>query len=214
MALLEGVVRQLQRLSRGQQAVSLDDFGNMLVSQMLPKYAALSAAGRLFAVDMTAGTAKAPVTAAPTTSPEWGIYNASPNETLALIEVSCAMASGTSGLGLAIMVATAIGPQTVVSADYSGAVKNCLNGSPATPAFYLTNNPTLIGGTPAWHYAASQMGQVAQTQVGGGLVAHVNGVFTAKPGGHMVGIELVGAAGTTDLYDVSAIVAMLPSNFN
>ena len=187
-----------------------DEFGNLLTSRFLPDYASLAKSGKLFAVDMHAGTAKAPVVAAPVASPEWGIYNASPNESVVVLEAACTIKSGTQGLGLALMGATALGPQTAVSSDYSGAIKTCLDGSQRKPDFYLTNNPTLIGGTPAWSVLAADTGNgIAQVNIGSGLVAKVDGKLVARPNGGMVAFEVVGAIGTTALFTVSFVVAVL-----
>lgn len=206
---LMGQVRRLGRVS-GKQPLPLDEFGAVPVSQALPPYARLAAAGKLFAVDMHAGTAKAPVTAAPTTSPEWGLYNASETESLVVLQAACTLKSGTAGLGLALMAAVAKGPQTAVSSDYASTVKNCLDGSQKTPDFFLTNNPTLIGGTPAWSVlAATAVNTVATDSVGDGLVADVGGLLIARPNGGMVAFEVVGEVGTTALFSVSFIVAML-----
>lgn len=203
--------RGIRRLeSHEVSRLSADEFGGLPTSMLLPPYARLAAQGKLFAIDMHAGTAKAPVVAAPTTSPEWGLYNASANESMVVIQASCTLKSGTLGLGLALMGAVAKGAQTAVAADYSGTIKNCLDGSQKVPDVWLTNNPTLIGGTPAWHVLDATRGdEVANDSVGSGLVAKVDGMLIAKPGGHMVAFELVGETGTTALFTVSFIVAML-----
>ena len=209
MAILQGVVRRIQRLT-GDHQVGLDEFGAVSVSHVLPKYARLAAAGRLFAVDMHAGTAKAPVVAVPTTSPEWGLYNASQSETLVVLKAACTLKSGTAGLGLALVGAAALGPQTAVSSDYSGAIKTCLDGSTRKPEFYLTNNPTLSGGTPAWAVLeTTKVNTVATDSVGDGLVADLDGAIIARPNGGMAAFEVVGEVGTTALFSVSFIVAML-----
>lgn len=202
-------VRRIQRLS-GDQLFGLDEFGSLSVSQYLPKYARLVAAGKVYAFDMHAGTAKAPVTAAPTTSPEWGLYNASPTETMVVLRAGCTLKSGTAGLGLALMMASALGPQTAVSADVASAIKTCLDGSKRVPDVYLTNNPTLIGGTPAWvTLQTTKVNTVATDSVGDGLEADVDGMFIARPNGGMVALEVVGETGTSALYTVSFVVAML-----
>lgn len=207
---LTGAIRRIARLSGGDYALGQDEFGNLTVSQALPKYARLAAAGKLFVLDMHAGTAKAPVTAAPTTSPEWGLYNASESESLVLLKVGCSLKSGTAGLGLEIMGAAAIGKQTAVTSDYTSAVKSCCDGSQRKPDAFLTNNPTLVGGTPGWLILENtKVNSVGNDGVGEGLVADVDGALIARPGGGMVAIEIVGETGTTALYTVSFLVAML-----
>lgn len=207
---LVGTIRRIVRLSGGNNPLGMDEFGNLTVSPVLPKYARLAAAGRLFSLDMTAGTAKAPVVAAPTTSPEWGLFNASPTDCLCLLQVGCALQSGTAGLGLSIMVASAIGPQTQVTAHYTAAVASCLDGSQRQPEAYLTNNPTLIGGAPSWSILEqTKVNSVAVNAVGSGLTSWPDGMFIARPNGGMVCVELVGETGASALFDVSAIIAMI-----
>ena len=206
---LATVVRRIARVGNDDR-IGMDEFGNLTVSQGLPAYARLAAAGRLYVLDTHAGTAKAPVVAAPTTSPEWGLYNASPDEVLVVLEAACTLKSGTAGLGLALMMASAIGEQTLVSADYTGAIKTCTDGSQRKPDAFITNNPTLVGGTPGWAVLdATRVNTVATDSVGDGLVAHPDGKFIARPRG-MVALEVVGETGTTALFSVSFLVAMLP----
>ena len=201
----------IQRLPEGVfGAFAQDNLSGQLVSQLLPPYAQLAAAGKVFTFDMSAGTAKAPVVAMPTTSPEWGLYNASVTDTLILISVSVSQVSGTSGLGLAIVGAAGIGVQTAVTADFTSAVKSATNGTSSKPEAFIDNNPTLIGGTPAWHAFAGTNGSgTASIAVGDSVVADIGGLLVAPPGGHMVGLEVVGPVGTTALYDIQAIVAMV-----
>ena len=211
MSLVNAVVRRLTRLGGDtEHKLGLDEFGALLVTQQGLPYARLAAAGKLFAVDMHAGTGIAPVVAAPTTSPQWGLFNASPNESLVLVEAAITIKSGTAGLGLGMFVATALGPQTDVSADYTGTIKSCLDGSKKAADFYLTSNPTLIGGTPAWSVLkATELNTIASVDIGSGLVGRPDGMFIARPGRGMVAMEVVGPTGSTALFTVSFIVAML-----
>ena len=67
-----------------------------------------------------------------------------------------------------------------------------------------------MGATPAWvPFDGTKMDNIAQVAVGVTLKAEVSGLLVAKPNGGMVAFEVVGAAGTSDLYDFMAIVAML-----
>lgn len=179
--------------------------GDLRVAQYLPPYAMLCAAGKVFAFDMSGGTAKAPVAAMPTTSPEWGIYNANTSKSIVLLRVGVISESGTLGLGLAVVCASAIGPQTAVSANYTSSVVSCLDGTAKVPLAYLTNNPTLIGGTPAWVAFAAGV-QTATIDVGSGRAFLVDGLVIAPPKG-MIGIEVVGPVGTTALWDINVVIA-------
>ena len=205
----EAEFRKVQR--NFNRTLGIDELGNLLVSKGLPDYARLCAGGRLFAINMHAGTAIAPVVAPPTTSPEWLLYNASPTDTLILLQAACFLKSGTAGLGLSMMAAAALGPQTVVEADYTGTIKTCLDGSKKIPDVYLANNQTLVGGTPAWAVLdATKVNSVATDSVGDGLVSRVDGLFCARPNGGGIALALVGETGTTALFTVSMIFAMLP----
>ena len=211
MSVFEGEIRKISKIGTGgDHKPSLDEYGNSVVSMGLPPYARLAAAGKLFVYDMHAGTAKAPVVAMPTTSPEWGLYNASPTDTCVVLQIGCSLKSGTAGLGLALVCAAAKGPQTVVSSAYTSSIVSCCDGSQRTPDAFLTNNPTLIGGTPAWHvWDATEVNTVATDSVGDGLVADIQGALVARPNGGMVAWEVVGETGTTALFSVSVLFAML-----
>ena len=106
-------------------------------------------------------------------------------------------------------MASALGDQTLVSSDYAGTIKTCTDGTNKKPDVYLTNNPTLVGATPAWAVVANDPGNlIASVNIGSGLVAKLDGKFVARPRG-MVALEVVGATGTVALFTVSFLVAML-----
>lgn len=211
MAAEEFLTRRIQRVSQSTLSpASLDEFGGIVASSFLPPFARLCAAGKVFAIDMSGGTAKAPVIAMPTTSPEWGLYNFSTSECCVPLRASINLASGTAGLGLSLCVATAIGPQTAVTADYTGTIKTALNGGSGSPDVYLDNNPTLIGGTPAWFAAeGTKVNTVGTDSVGDTITFDLGGLWIAKPNGHMVAFEAVGETGTSALFDFQVIVAMI-----
>lgn len=181
--------------------------GDLRVAQFLPKYAMLSAAGKLYGFDTSPGTAAVPVVDAPTTSPEWAIYNAnsSGGPSLVLIAVTAWMSEGIAGLGLCIMVASAKGQQTVVSANATSCVVSCLDGTSKVPNAYIASNPTLLGGAPSWQVMEAS-DQIGSDGVGEGIVAWCDGLFIAPPGG-LLCAEVVAETGTGAKYDLSFIVA-------
>lgn len=194
----------------GQAQPTQGEYGDVHVSQFLPPLARLALEGKIYTIDTSGGTAIAPVVAMPTTSPQWGLYNASPDETLVVLKVAVSLQGGTAGLGLSIVGAAAIGAQTVVAADYAGTVKSRSNGSAVGPDVFLKDNPTLVGGTPAWFsYAQTQVNSIAVNGVGSGLKADIDGALVAGPGGQMVAFEIVGETGTTALFDFMAVIAMV-----
>lgn len=181
--------------------------GDLRVAQYLPPYTMLAASGKVFAFTMTAGTAKAPVTSAPTTSPEWSIYNANADggPHIVLLKVGLISASGSLGLGVCVMATVGVGDQTIQSASYSGYHISCLDGSLKIPNAFLANNKGIINTQPAWMVFGAEE-TVANVYVGAGLVANVDGAIVAPPH-NSVFVEVVGAAGNTDLYDICIVVA-------
>ena len=190
--------------------LALDSLSGLMVSQLLPPYALLAASGALYAIDMSAGTPVTPVIAAPVASPQWGLYNNSATLSMIVLRASSTLVSGTAGLGAGLMGTTAIGAQTAVTADYAGTIKSCLNGDGSSPPVFLDDNPTLIGGTPAWFaFNGTKVNSIAIVSVGDAIVANVDGMIVAPPNGHMAAFELVGLQGTSALWDFQAIIAMV-----
>ena len=205
---LEVMVRGVgDTVGKGLQRLTGDPYGAAAVSQLLPVYAQLVAAGKVFAVDMSGGTAVAPTTATPTTTPTWAIYNDNPGggPTLFLLWAGCTSVSGTVGLGLSLMAASAIGQQTAATASYAGTIINCLDGTKKTPNAYLVSDVALVGGAPAWVVLAA-LDQVAAICVGTGLAVEVGGLIMAPPGGKLC-FDVVAPTGTTALFDSSFIIA-------
>ena len=211
--IVDAIVRKALRVfaDDAQKAPSLDPYGAMQVSQLLPPLAQLNSMGALYIVEAHAGTAVAPVVAPPTTSPQWGLYNYSADKRLYLLRVSVGSKSGTTGLGLSIFGAAAIGPQTQDATDYAGTIKTCCNGSLAKPEVVLADNPTLLGDTPGYHiWECTRLDETANIAIYGGLAAQIDGALLAEPRGGMVAIEVVGATGTTALFTPSFLIALLP----
>jgi hypothetical protein len=181
--------------------------GDLHVVQYLPKYAMLTKAGVVFAADTTGGTAAIPVVTAPTTSPQWCVYNANPGggKSLVLLQAWCSLESGTAGLGCALMCGVAIGDQTVISTNASGCVISCLDGTNKLPLAYVGSNPTLIGGTPSW-VVIGAYDQIGSDGVGEGIAAYVDGMFIAPPKSSLC-LEVVAETGTTAKYDVGFVFA-------
>ncbi len=183
--------------------------GDLRVAQYLPPYAMLVAAGKVFAYDMTAGTGQAPVTAMPTTSPEWMLYNANAGggAHLVLLQVGVASVSGTMGLGLAVVCTTGIGAQTAQTAKYSGSIVSCLDGTSKTPNAFLANNVSIVGTQPSWVVFAAK-DQAAVVGVGTGAVARVDGLIIAPPKGAIY-VELISPTGTSPVFDITLIFAQV-----
>jgi len=200
-------IRAIQRGTTTEIDAKAGQGGDLGMSQFLPPFAQLCAAGAVFAFDMTAGTSKIPVAAFPTTSPEWGIYNANAGggKHLVLLRVAALQTSGTAGTGIVVGCATGKAAATLVSANYSATIVSCLDGTSKTPNAFLANNPTIVGGTPAWVYF-DPSDSVASGPIGKGVVAKVDGLIIAPPGGELF-IEIVAPLGGACLYACTAVIA-------
>ncbi|KKM63815.1 hypothetical protein LCGC14_1507720 [marine sediment metagenome] len=210
--LLDGTVRAVaETIGKGIRSLTLGLYGEVVASQLLPPYAKLVASGQVFILEALSSTGKAPVQAAPVASPEWGVYNANPDggKSLVLIQAGVMLNSGTSALGIGIFVASAIGPQTVVTTDYStgaAAIKTCADGTPKKPAAFLINNPTLLGDTPAYTTLVGSFDTTTASTAGSSIVGWVDGLIVAPPKGILC-LEVGAPAGSTALFAPFFVVA-------
>ena len=208
---LEGFVRGVKEtIGKGLARLTLGDYGEPLVSPLLPPYAKLVSTGQVFILEALGSTGKAPVQAAPSTSPEWGVYNANPDggKSLVLLAAGVTLNSGTSALGIGIWVASAVGVQTEVTVDYStgaAAVKTCADGSQNVIQAFLTNNPTLIN-TPAYMSIAGSFDTTTASTIGSSIIGWVDGMIVAPPKG-IIALEVGAPTGSTALFAPFFVVA-------
>lgn len=183
--------------------------GDLRIAQYLPPYAMLAAAGKIFAFDSSAGTAKAPVIAVPTTTATWSLYNsaAGGGTSLVILKVAMVTAEGVTGLGGAIIGTVAVSEQTAETAKYTSSIVSCMDGSAKQPNAFLANATTLIGTQSVWMVLAA--GTVAAgTYVGQGLVADVAGMMVVPPHG-CAAFDFVSPAGSSPLYDIHILAAQV-----
>src|SRR3990167_1629262 len=84
--------------------VRLSQHRSVFMQQVEPKYMEFARARRLYGANTGAGTAKAPVTAVPTTTATWVIYNpTTSSRVLVPLQAYCWAFSGTLGLGMAML---------------------------------------------------------------------------------------------------------------
>lgn len=200
-------VRAIQRGTTSEVDLKGGAGGDLNVSQLLPPYAQLCAAGFVFAVDTSAGTALAPVTAMPTSTATWALYNANSGggKSLVVIQVAVSQISGTAGLGAGLVGTITVGEQTAIAANYASTVVSCLDGTAKQPNAFLDDAITLVGTQSAWITLAAD-DRLAVVTVGGGFVADIDGKMIVPPHG-IAGFDVLSPAGTTPLYDISIIFA-------
>lgn len=207
MALIEGVVSRLKAMSNGAlTGVRVTELGSMAVDPVKPPLGELARAGAGFAAVVGNGaTFKAPITAMPTTTATWILYNGSTAGKSYLIDsIGCFLASGTAAVGATLLAGVTLGQQqssgSPPSAFASTVVSN-LSGKSNDSGAVLANAWTIVGGTPAWHGVAAAGSLTATTTIGQGLIARVNGRYCIPPGFGLV-MDVLSGTGTSALYGV------------
>lgn len=198
-------VRAIRRGTSAEVDVQAGQGGDLSVSLLLPPYAQLSAAGKVFGIESTAGTALPPVNVVPTTTATWALYNANSSAHLVILKAACAAQSGTLGLGGALVGTVTIGDQTALVANYSGVIVGCLDGTAKQPNAFLDDAISLVGTQSPWVVLAAR-DMLAVVAVGAGLVADVDGMMVVPPKG-IAGFDVLAPTGTTALFDISIIFA-------
>jgi len=215
MAFLEGIVERLSRKSEGASKARLTYNGGLAVDQVAPPKAELGLARRRFgAVVGNGATFIAPVTAVPTTTATFMLYNGEPDggRVLSIETVGHFLASGTADANGALIGAVTLARQTTVPGAYASTVLSSLSGGPVDSKAVLANAHTITGGQPAWiplpYVGANSIAADANTIGAAGGVANVDGEFNVPPG-HGFAITLVAGAGSTPLYGFSVTWAEL-----
>lgn len=202
MALLEGFAQRFSK-SSGQKPLRLTELGNQAVDNVLPAYAQLGKARRIFGATSGTGTAIAPVTAIPTTTATWVLFNGEDpgGKSYSVILAGATSISGTLGLGMSLLGTVAIAAVTGTKPTaYASGVVASLSGSNYRSNAVLSSAATLIG-TPAWVTLASR-DQVSSVSVGSGVVAEVKGLLTIPPQ-YIGGFTVLAPVGTTALFAIS-----------
>lgn len=208
---LSGLVARFGRVA-GNRELRVNSVGNLGVDRVLPEYAELALARHVFNANTGAGTAIAPVTAMPTTTATWALYNAGePGSGDVLIPLSayCWSVSGTLGLGMSLVgtvaLAKVVGTRPTA---YVSSVNTSFSGGRASTAIFA-QAITMVG-TPAWAVLASR-DQVSAISVGSGLVADVKGMMLIPPG-YVGALTVVAPVGTTALFGCGFVYATVEAD--
>lgn len=181
----------------GDVDIRLSQHRSQFVSQLEPKYLELARAKRLYGANSAAGTAKAPLTALPTTTATWMIYNPTTSSRVLIpLKAYCWSVSGTLGLDMGMALAI---PPTVVATPptkYSSSVIHPLNPGAQTTTAIFGQGVTVAA--PVWSIAATRT-QPAAIGIGSGLVADLDGMYIIEPGFGLGG-AVVAPTGTTALF--------------
>lgn len=212
-AVLSGIVRRLfgsgRKTPETPQPLGMDFAGGLQASQLLPPKALRAASGRRYnAVVGNGATFIAPVTAYPTTTATFLLFNgeAAGGRSYFIDTAYAFLASGTNGAGGALLGAVTIGSQAAANsganpAAYSSTVVTSLSGKTGGTKAVLANAWTIVGGTPAWQVLAGSAAPAAATIGANVLLANVDGGIVVPPGFGLA-LTVLSGTGTTALYGV------------
>jgi len=192
--------------STSQQFLSQSGLGGLKVSNIEPSRHKLAEAGRIYSWSSATATAKAPVTAIPTTAAIFALWNgntAASTLQLSILGIGYFQVSGTAGLGAALIAGVTGTSQTAVTSA-TNAIKGSCSGSTRTSAATFGTDITL-GATPSWAIWGGT-NQPAAVQVGAGVYVPINGELLV-PTGCCLGMSVLSPAGTNALYGMSVIYA-------
>lgn len=208
-----GAHTAFQRYAEGTPTnVGLTVDGSLKTSQTLPSRHELAKAGRIYCWSSATATAKAPVTAIPTTAAIFALYNGNPaglgGLALSILGFSYFQVSGTAGLGAAIIAGVSPTIQAAAVTSATNAIKTSTSGSARASAATFGTDITLAG-TPAWNVWGGS-NQPAAVQVGAGVYVPVNGELLV-PAGFCLGMSVLSPVGTTALYGMTVVYAEIES---
>src|SRR3990167_9231879 len=206
-----GVTRNPTRVSVGTNdtELSFTPMGALMVANYEPPKMLRAIHGDRFAAVVGNGaTFKAPVTAIPTTTATWMLFNnesatSGTGKTYFVDKVSAFLASGTAASGITLLGCVTLASQTAPSA-YASTVVSALDGTNGTSTNgILANAHTITGTQPAWHVLAG-IDNVAAATIGMSVTADLDGGYLIPPQ-YGMGITVLSGVGTTALYGVSVI---------
>lgn len=204
-----GLVRRVSRQT-GQQQLGLTELGNERVELFGADYAQLAKARRIYCATTGAGTAIAPVTAMPTTTATWALFNGEDagGKSYALLSAFCYSVSGTLGLGMSLLGAVATAAVTGTKpTSYASSAFSSLSGGAAGASKGIFASAVTMVGTPAWAVLAAR-DQVSAISVGSGLTADVRGMLLIPPQ-YVGALTVLAPAGTVALFGVGFVWAEL-----
>lgn len=182
------------------QQLRLSPFRSAFVDQVLPSRAELVRMGKVFSANLgtvVAATGTACVTDMPTTASLMALWNGNTvasNIHLIILKVATWAASGTMGLGRAMICGTSTASQSAVTKGTGavGPTNNLLTSTNISNA--VIGQGTTLGGAPAWVVVAG-LDTPSAAEIGAPLVADVEGAFIVPPQ-FAFGTHVLAPAGT------------------
>ena len=172
--------RALSRITGESIQAGGDSLGNLRVALGNAEHAELGINRKVYVANALAGTALAPKASPPTTAPSWVLWNGDADRTLIMLSCGMVSASGTLGLGMAMMGGVTIQEQLDdTMAAYASSVVKGANGQSGDANCRVVGGATILG-TPAYDVLESR-DQVSAVSVGSGLRADLKGAFVVPP---------------------------------
>ncbi|MDE2096903.1 MAG: hypothetical protein KGL39_06610 [Patescibacteria group bacterium] len=196
-----GVVDQGNPQAYGtNQLMRLSPYKHQFVDQVGPRWAELVRMGKVFAASGgVVANAIAPVVDMPTTANIHGLYNGNSvasNICLAIIKVSTYAASGTLGLGRAMIGCVSGGAQSAKPSAGTGVVgPNNLLPTSTNASNAVMGTGTALTTAGAWQVLGG-LDTPAAVEIGAGLSADVEGMFIVPPT-YVFGLHVLAPLGTT-----------------
>ncbi len=191
-----------------ERTVRLDQHQNTMVSHGMPPLAELARAGALYGANNGSAVGLANVAAIPTTTATYGLYNNHSSKYLVVIKIAVTATTVAPPKDIALIAGLPSAPQAAAETKYASSLALPINTNTSggtTPGGFLTDAVTLAA-TPLWQVigVANLVGEL----LGAGIVAWVNGMYVVPPK-YCLGIDIVGSAGTTPLFDIDLVWAEL-----
>ena len=182
--------------------VRLSQHRSLFVQKLEPDLMEFARIRRLYGANTGAGAALAPVTALPTTTATWILYNpTSNNRVFVPLRAYCWGVSGTLGLGMALLLGA---PNDVVATAptlHASSVNKALMPKSQGTSAIFGSAATIAA--PVWNVMEARS-QVSAVEVGSGLVTDIKGMYLIEPGYGLAGAVLA-PVGTTALFGFGLI---------
>ena len=188
-------------------ALRLNRQGSLMVDSALPARAELARAGRRFYYSGgVVANAGAPVQDIGTTTALRALWNGEPQDgtgrSLVIEQVSAIMASGTAGLGTALLAGVTGTVQAAAVANGTGVVLGKAAGQSGSSLATFGTAITLAA-NPGW-IAIGSLDQAASVSIGAGIVVDLNGLFIVPPG-KCLALTVIAPAGTSAKFTFSVV---------
>jgi hypothetical protein len=177
----------------------------LAVQPVLPELSELARAGVLYGANNGSAVGLPNVAGIPTTAATYGLYNNHASKYAVVLKIAVIATTVAPPKDFALIAGLPLVKQASAETKYASSLALAINPNSPEAGAYLTDAVTLAG-TPLWQTlgVANLCGEL----LGAGIVAWTKGMFYVPPG-YCLGIDIVGSAGTTPLFDVDILWAEL-----